>query len=141
MVAMAAMAVTAAPADFGIAPSSLAKLRALFDATPGLLRVWIFGSRALGHQRPESDIDLAVDAPGLSLHDRLALRDGLERLGLLYRIDLVFLQDPLGAEFIANILRDKREFWAPVRRLADVEAVGGVSLKDFQTEVLVTLGR
>ena len=49
-------------AFYGIAPSSVAKLRSLFDSTPDLSKVWIFGSRAVGTARIESDIDLAVQA-------------------------------------------------------------------------------
>ena len=37
--------------SFGIAPGTLRKLRALFDRTPGLERVWVYGSRARGDYR------------------------------------------------------------------------------------------
>lgn len=30
---------------------------------PGIRQVWVFGSRATGHARRASDIDLAIDAP------------------------------------------------------------------------------
>lgn len=125
---------------FGIAPSSRAKLLHLFERTPGIERVWIFGSRAVGAERPESDIDLAVDAPDLSTAVRTTLSDGLERLGLLYRVDMVFLQDRLEDRFRRNIERDRMVFWEPVRRPADVQGVGGVVLKDFQSRVLQALG-
>ena len=126
---------------FGIAPSTVARLRNLFESAAGIQRVWIFGSRAQGTAREESDIDLAIDAPGWTFADKARLSAAIESLLLLYQIDLVWLGDPLDDKFRTRIDRDKREFWAPLRRLADVDAVGGVSLKPFQTEVLATLGR
>ena len=125
---------------FGIAPSSRAKLRRLFENIPCIERVWIFGSRAMGAERPESDIDLAVDAPSLDRAARAALTDGLERLGLLYKVDLVFLQDRLDERFRSRIERDHVVFWEPVRSPADLQGVGGIALKDFQSRVLQALG-
>ncbi|HOM11791.1 MAG TPA: nucleotidyltransferase domain-containing protein, partial [Rubrivivax sp.] len=55
-----------ADADFGLAAATAADLRRVFAQTPGIDAVWIFGSRATGRARPESDIDLAVDAPELA---------------------------------------------------------------------------
>ena len=129
----------AASPGFGIAPHSLAKLRALFAATPGIERVWIFGSRAQGAERPESDIDLAVDAPGWDAVAQLRLTDALNSQGLLYRVDMVFSGDRLDAGFRAQIERVRRVFWEPQRRAADLQAVGGVDLKDFQRNVLKAL--
>jgi len=98
--------------DFGIAPLSAARLRRLFDSTPGLRRVWIFGSRATGSQRTESDIDLALEAPGWGLHEQTQWTDALRQLGLLYRVDTVFLDGAVPAALRQRIERDRRLFWA-----------------------------
>ena len=76
---------------FGIAPSSIAKLVGLFDGTANIARVWIYGSRARGDHRNESDIDLAVDAPEMSETDFSRLSGQLDDLGLIYRVDLLRL--------------------------------------------------
>lgn len=128
-------------AGFGIAPESRAKLLRLFESAPGVRGVWIFGSRAQGAERPESDIDLAVDAPALDAAGRLALADAIERLGLLYRVDLVFWQDRLDERFRARIERDRAVFWQPARNAAQTEGLAPVGLKDFQRRVLDALAR
>ena len=67
-------------ADFGISRSAALALRRLFERTPGIERVWVFGSRARGKARENSDIDLAIEGQG-SPDKRefmdLARRDGL----------------------------------------------------------------
>ncbi len=127
-------------ADFGIAAGSNARLRHLFAATPGLARVWIFGSRATGAQRPESDVDLAVDAPGWDAGAKHKLTDAMAQLGLLYRLDVVFLDEPLDAALREQIERHRRVFWQPAAAPA-ASRVGGVALKRFQEQVLEQLGR
>ena len=106
------MSLPAEAADFGIAPLSAARLRRLFDSTPGLRRVWIFGSRATGSERIESDIDLALEAPGWGPSEQAQLTDALRQLGLLYRVDAVFLDGAVPAALRQHIQRDRRLFWA-----------------------------
>lgn len=94
---------------FGIAPRVLEKLEKVFFATPGLRAVWIFGSRARGDQRPESDIDLAVDLPEPAC---VTLRGAIEDLELIYPVQVVNLQSELANEFRRRIMRDKRLVWS-----------------------------
>jgi type III restriction enzyme len=124
--------------NFGIAPLSVVRLRGVFERLPGIERVWIYGSRARGDHREDSDIDLAIDGDPKSVTSASAR---IEELGLLYRVDLVALGESLGEKFRVRIERDRKLFWQPRRHPADVEAIGGISLKDFQADVLATLGR
>jgi type III restriction enzyme len=107
------MAAKPASARFGIAPTAVAKLLALFEATPAVERVWIYGSRARGDHRLPSDIDLAVDAPAMSARDFLALSGRVEDLGLIYRVDVLRLQDVADDGLRARIERDRQVFWEP----------------------------
>ena len=124
----------------GIAPTTLAKLVRLFDETPLLDGVLLFGSRARGDHRVESDIDLAVEAPRMSAAEFADLQRRLERLGLIYRVDLVRVQDKLDERFAAFIERDGRSFWTPRRHAVSAQGLGGLQLKDFQSRVLDRLG-
>ena len=51
-------------------------------------RVYLFGSRVTGEAKPESDYDFAFDAAGADSHALQAIRDALEALPTLYRIDV-----------------------------------------------------
>lgn len=51
-------------------------------------RIYLFGSRVTGEAKPESDYDFAFDAPEAP-HDSLdAIREDIEQLPTLYRIDV-----------------------------------------------------
>ncbi|MFN3996582.1 nucleotidyltransferase family protein [Algoriphagus sp.] len=52
-------------------------------------RLVLFGSRAIGTFRPNSDIDLAIFTEGISFRRFLDLKADLDDLGLLYQIDLI----------------------------------------------------
>lgn len=122
---------------FGIAPNVFAKLQALFDKTPGLERVWVYGSRGRGDHRPSSDIDFAVEWQSPNKH--WTLSSGLEELELIYRTDLVNLADSLAPEFRSRIERDRKLFWEPRRAVVSAASIGAVQIKKFQGESLEQL--
>lgn len=125
---------------FGIESASAAALQGLFERSGGLERVWIIGSRARGQQRPNSDIDFVVDAPGWQFADLAALEAALRALPIVYPVDLAWWQDSgLSDVFRAEVERDRQLFWAPPARRAAVEEVAGVGLKGFQREALAAL--
>ncbi len=125
---------------FGLAPATAAELRRVFEQTPGIAAVWIFGSRATGRARPESDIDLAVDAPALSAQDFEALLQRLLALSTLHKLDVVHWQAVAEPVFRAQIERDRQRFWAPAVPATAARA-GTVELKRFQTEAVDALSR
>jgi len=51
-------------------------------------RIYLFGSRATGDAKPESDYDFAMDAPTADSKALQSIRDELEELHTLYRIDV-----------------------------------------------------
>jgi type III restriction enzyme len=139
-VAVAAVAVAAEADDrFGLARSTADDLRRVFEGTPGVRAVWVFGSRARGAARPASDIDLAVDAPELDDAAFAALQRRLLDLPTLHKIDALHWQRVAEPLLRAEVERDRQVFWQPHRPAADVQAVGSVSLKRFQSEALQTL--
>jgi predicted nucleotidyltransferase len=67
----------------------LAVLRRTFERFPSISEVRLFGSRATGHARRASDIDLAISAPSATAEQWLALTEALESAPLIYELDLV----------------------------------------------------
>lgn len=64
---------------------------------PEIRHAWVFGSRATGDARRASDIDLAIEAPGMSASRWHDLLETLEEAPVIYRLDVVrldTLQDP-----------------------------------------------
>ena len=55
---------------------------------PSMEAVVLYGSRALGRHRPGSDIDLCLQAPGMTLGQLLVLGAALDDLLLPWPIDL-----------------------------------------------------
>ena len=104
---------------YGISAQSLRQLRQLFDATPELERVWIFGSRATGKARANSDIDVAFDAPRMSPEAARRLVLSIDGLPTLYRIDAVHWQGVTDPTLRSEIERDRRVLWQPLRRAAE----------------------
>ena len=71
----------------------------------GAGRVVLFGSRAKGTALPESDIDIAVSG----VQDVELLREALEELPTLYKIDLVSLDDCANELLLEDIAKYGRE--------------------------------
>jgi type III restriction enzyme len=126
---------------FGVAPTALARLREVFDAAPGLNRVWIFGSRARGDARPDSDLDLAFDAQGWTFADYAAVASRIESLNLLYKVDTVFLQDKLDPAFRSAIDASRKVLWERRLHPVTVDESASTQLKKFQSETLAQLDR
>ena len=54
-------------------------LRAWASANANVRELWLFGSRADGHAKPESDVDLAIALMPDALGNYYALGDGWQR--------------------------------------------------------------
>jgi len=64
-------------------------LRDIFARFPEVREARVFGSRALGHARRASDIDLAVTAPEMSPRAWSDLCGAIEEAPIIYHIDVV----------------------------------------------------
>jgi uncharacterized protein len=67
----------------------LTVLRRTFSRFPFVREVRLFGSRATGHARRASDIDLAISAPDATPGQWLALTEAIEEAPIIYEFDLV----------------------------------------------------
>lgn len=76
---------------FGLPENVLKKLQDYFSTRPQIEKVYIFGSRAMGRERPGSDIDLAiVTTTGSDISG--SIRADLEELSTPYIFDVIDYQ-------------------------------------------------
>ncbi len=127
--------------DSGLAAGSLRRLLRVFENTPGVEAVWLFGSRAAGTHRTQSDVDIAVEAPDMTPAQEAAMLQQIDELGLLYGIDLVRMEHIRSDAFKQQIELHRRMLWSPVLRVASVDELAGTQMKGFQTTVLQQLAR
>ncbi|NBX83871.1 nucleotidyltransferase domain-containing protein [bacterium] len=89
----------------GLDPAVQKAILACLTAHPQIHRVILFGSRAKGNFKTGSDIDLAIEAPDLSLTDLLRLQVELDDLLLPYKIDTLLLHLVDNADLLEHINR------------------------------------
>lgn len=94
-----------APVQYGLPASAVLSILAVLKQYPEIERIWLFGSRAKGNFRPGSDIDLCIDAPQLSLRQRLAIENRLDDLLLPWKIDLLPWQEIDNRELAEHVRR------------------------------------
>ena len=91
---------------FGLPQVALDRMINVLEAYPEIINGRLFGSRAKGNYRPGSDIDLCLDAPTLSMRQRLEIENRLDDLLLPWRIDLVIrheIDNPALLEHIERV--------------------------------------
>lgn len=74
--------------DTGLPATAVEKLCGIFRACPGIQRVLLYGSRAMGRYRPGSDIDLCLEGETLGLPELLELEGQIDDLLLPWKVDL-----------------------------------------------------
>lgn len=66
-------------------------LKRVLARFPEVSHAWVFGSRAAGTARRASDIDLAIEAPGMSASRWHDLLEALEEAPIIYHLDVIRL--------------------------------------------------
>lgn len=89
-----------------IRDQDLAALRRTFRRFPYVREVRIFGSRATGHARRASDIDLAISAPDATADQWLELAEAVEAAPIIYELDLVHLEHTYNPRLLEKIERE-----------------------------------
>ena len=84
----------------------LTALRRTFRRFPCVREVRLFGSRATGHARRASDIDLAISAPDATADQWLDLTDALDEAPIIYEFDVVRTERAHNLRLIEKIARE-----------------------------------
>lgn len=107
---MMAAADLSAPLHFGLPAYAIAQICQLLQACEGVERIILYGSRAKGNFRLGSDIDLALQAPGLDLSALLALENRIDDLLLPWSVDLALLHLIDNAALLDHIAQRGQDF-------------------------------
>ena len=96
----------------GIPMPQQQRLLDLLTQQPDVEAVWLFGSRAMGRERPGSDIDLCVDAARLSHRDRLRLMAAIDNLLLPWapphpEVSLLFTCSTVSCCYGSDLIRSE----------------------------------
>lgn len=100
------------PSDVRLSEPARQTLVAIARAVPEVQQLILFGSRATGMARPESDIDLAVSGPGLTPAAVASMWQAIDDSDLLYTVDLVHLHPQVDAALRAAIKREGVVLWS-----------------------------
>lgn len=74
--------------EYGLPDTVVAAIRGALAKVPAVERAIIYGSRAKGNYRPNSDIDLTLEGENIAFRDMAALDGLLDDLLLPWSIDL-----------------------------------------------------
>jgi predicted nucleotidyltransferase len=96
---------------FGLKPSAIEKIKAVFSGHPEVERVILYGSRAKGNFRPGSDIDLTICGEAVTLSQLFRIEQELDELLLPYKIDLSLLHKIDTPELLEHIKRVGKIFY------------------------------
>jgi len=91
---------------FALRDQDLAVLRRTFSRFPCVREVRLFGSRATGHARRASDIDLAISAPDATADQWLELTDALDEAPIIYEVDIVRTERAHNPQLLERIARE-----------------------------------
>ena len=95
----------------GIPQADSQRLLELIRTRSHVLKIVLYGSRALGRQRAGSDIDLCLVAPSMALGELLELGAALDDLLLPWQIDLQLRHLIAHEGLLAHIERAGQLLW------------------------------
>jgi len=102
--------------NFGIDTDSLYELTRLMEKHLGDLkdaRVWLFGSRAKGSHKKNSDIDLTISSRSKEAPKRLnLLRQELSESNVPYIVEIVYWPE-MAEAFLTEVRKTRIPFWDP----------------------------
>jgi predicted nucleotidyltransferase len=91
---------------FGLPPYVMGRLLAIIRKYPAVKKVTLYGSRAKGNYRHNSDIDLVLDAPQLSWSEFNVIEQEIDDLLLPWKVDLALehhIENPDLLDHIARV--------------------------------------
>lgn len=96
---------------FGLSSNYIIKINSVFNQYSDIDEVIIFGSRAKGNYRDNSDIDLAIKGNTINLSTLQEIENKLEELYIPNVIDLIVFDNIENPDLINHINRVGKQFY------------------------------
>lgn len=93
---------------YGLSDETYKKIKLIVDKYSNY-QFKIFGSRARGDFKNNSDIDIAIEG-NISESDKFHIQNDFDLLDIPYTFDIVFIQDIVKEEFLKSIKREGVKF-------------------------------
>ncbi len=90
---------------FGLPAAVIDKVVEIFREDVRIQNVWLYGSRAIGREKPGSDIDLCIEGDTLQLNDLFTIEMRIDDLLLPWKVDLALKHLITNPELIEHIQR------------------------------------
>ena len=103
-------------ARFGLPLHAIEKIRRIFEEYPGIESVLVYGSRARGNYRSNSDIDLSIKGPDIDLETLLRIENQIDDLLLPWSVDLSLFHKIDNPDLIDHIRQMGVEFCGRLHR-------------------------
>lgn len=88
---------------FGLKESIIETIKKVLVNYEEIEKASVFGSRARGDYKKTSDIDLAIFSPNISSTRLNMLRDDIDMLDIIYKVDIVHFESLTKEGLIENI--------------------------------------
>ena len=96
---------------FGLARDAIERVQSVFNRYPAIEKVVIYGSRAKGHYRAGSDIDLTLMGDNLTDSVLSAVKSDLDDLNTPYLFDVSIFNDVQSVDLKEHIARVGQIFY------------------------------
>jgi type I restriction enzyme S subunit len=111
---------------FGLEVQVIENIISVLEQHPNVDKAFVFGSRAKGNYRPDSDIDIAIKGNQITTDDIIAISVAIETKGITHKFDLIDYNsikepalkehiDRVGIEFYSNWKEYKLEEIATIQ--------------------------
>lgn len=99
---------------YGLDDKEIGLIQSVFEKTPGIEYVFIYGSRARGDFKNNSDIDLGVRFSGADGKNILKIKSALDDLPLIYEIDILDEKEIEKGNFRDDYEKTKQLFYEKI---------------------------
>jgi type I restriction enzyme S subunit len=117
---------------FGLEVQVIENIISVLEQHPKVDKAFVFGSRAKGNYRPDSDIDIAIKGNGITTDDIIAISVAIETNGITNKFDLIdynSIKEPALKEHIDRVGIEFYSSWKEIKLGKFINVINGYAFK------------